>query len=74
MKCTCCGVETDVQYRLDDAAPVFQGMCEHCALHWGETDTVCYDCRKWLGRTVYELRGHCYCASCFLQEAKITKG
>lgn len=34
MKCTCCGEETDVQYRLDDATPVFQGMCRHCVLYW----------------------------------------
>lgn len=74
MKCTCCGEETNIQYRLDDVTPAFQGMCRHCALNWGETDMICYDCRNRLGRTAYGLRGHYYCVSCFLQEAKITKG
>lgn len=76
MKCTYCGEETDVQYRLDDVTPALQGMCRHCALNWGETATVCNDCKKVLGRTrtAYELRGHYYCESCFLQKAEITEG
>ena len=74
MKCTHCGGETDVQYRLDDVTPVFQGMCRWCALYWGEADMVCHDCRKWLGRTAYKLRGNYYCEQCFLQKAEITKG
>lgn len=74
MKCTCCGEETNAQYRLNDVAPAFQGMCRHCALNWGEKDMVCYNCRKWLGRMAYELRGRYYCEECFLQKAEITKG
>lgn len=73
MKCTYCGEETDVQYRLDDTTPAFQGMCKHCALYLGETATVCHDC-KCLSRIVYKLRGHYYCKQCFLREAEITEG
>ena len=73
MKCTCCGRETDVQYRLDDVTPAFQGMCRMCILYFGEKDMVCYDCGKLLSRT-YELRGHYYCKECFLLKAEITKG
>ena len=74
MKCTYCGMETDVQYRLDDTTPALQGMCRHCALNWSETDVICHGCLKSIGRTAYFFRGHYYCVSCFLQEAKITKG
>lgn len=74
MKCTCCGEETEKTYRILNDAPMFQNVCRRCALYWGETDTVCYNCRKWLGRTAYELREHYYCEQCFLQEAEITKG
>ena len=73
MKCTRCGEETDVQYRLDDVTPAFQGVCKRCALYWSVTGIVCYDCGCTLGRAAHELRGHYYCEECFLQEAKIPK-
>lgn len=72
MKCTCCGEETDVQYRLGDAAPAFQGMCRRCVLNWGEIDMACYDCGKWLSRTAYKLYGKYYCVQCFLKNTVIT--
>jgi len=73
MKCTRCGGETNVQYRLNDITPAFQGMCRMCALYWGEKDTRCYNCGKLLSR-IYELRGNYYCKECFLKKAAITKG
>lgn len=74
MKCTRCGEETEKTYRVMDDAPAYQNVCRRCALYLCETETVCYDCEKWLGRTVYELHGHYYCEQCFLQEAEIPKG
>lgn len=73
MKCTLCGEEAEKTYRVMDDAPAFRNVCRRCALYWGETAPICYDCRKWLGRTAYELRGHYYCEQCFLQEAEPPK-
>ena len=69
MKCTCCGNETEKTYRVLDNR-LFRNVCRECALCWGKTDTVCYDCKKPLGRTAYELRGHIYCEECFLREVE----